>query len=89
MREQGDAVACLAGVTWRNVNRAACPVDPRVVWYEVDGCLLALHPECADDKRNGRGVFTIAETNDRYEGEWRNGKVSLGVRSIVRRAQVG
>lgn len=28
-----------------------------------------------DDKRNGRGVFTIAETGDKYEGEWMNGKV--------------
>lgn len=28
-----------------------------------------------DDKRNGRGTFTIAETGDKYDGEWKNGKV--------------
>lgn len=32
----------------------------------------------ADDKRNGRGTFTIAETGDKYDGEWKNGKVCMG-----------
>lgn len=31
----------------------------------------------ADDKRNGRGTFTIAETGDKYDGEWKNGKVCM------------
>lgn len=30
----------------------------------------------AADKRNGYGILRLSETKDRYEGNWKDGKVS-------------
>ncbi len=34
-------------------------------------------PHTIDDKRHGLGYFVFGETGDRYEGQWKNGRVRI------------
>lgn len=69
---------CECGVVggWGRVGRG------RPICRRIEGCRTSdpslQTPPYADDKRSGRGVFTIAETGDKYDGEWKNGKVGGG-----------